>query len=154
MLRRGRGHVVNIASAAGQVGLPFAAVYSASKSAVIGATEAVAYEYKDTGVSFSAVCPSLVETELVAGAGRPLWPPVATPQDVGRAVVRCIATQKELVFVPRAARLSAILPAILPRRLTRKIAERLNLGTMFRDIDTAERQAYRKRSRGDESASN
>ena len=103
MLRRGSGHVVNIASAAGQVGIPYAAVYSATKFAVVGVTEAVAYEYRGSGVHFTAVCPSLVETELVSGAGRPLWPPAARPEDVAKAVVRAIRKRKELVFVPRAA---------------------------------------------------
>ena len=44
MVRRGTGHVVNIASSAGRVGVPFAATYSATKFAVIGLTEAVRYE--------------------------------------------------------------------------------------------------------------
>jgi short-subunit dehydrogenase len=145
MLRRGRGHVVNIASAAGQVGIPYAAVYSATKFAVVGLTEAVAYETRDTGVFFTAVCPSLVETELLSGADRPRWPPAAQPQDVAQAVVRAVKKRKELVFVPRLARLTAILPAVLPRRVARRIAEFLNMGEMFHDVDMDQRAAYRGR---------
>ena len=151
MLSRGQGHIVNIASAAGQVGIPYAAIYSATKFAVVGMTEAVAYEYKGTGVHFTAVCPSLVETELVAGAGRPIWPPAVSPEDVAKAVVRAIQKKKELVFVPRVARLSIVLPAILPHRVARKIAEVLNMGEMFQQIDDDARSAYRKRARSSKS---
>jgi len=145
MLRRGRGHIVNIASAAGQVGVPFAAVYSATKFAVVGLTEAMALEYKDSGVSFSVVCPSAVQTDLVAGTEHAKWPPVVTPYQVAEGVVRAVEQKKELVFVPRAARLSMILPALLPRRITRRIAQFLGMDTMFRTVDTAAREAYRDR---------
>ena len=90
MLRRGRGHIVNIASAAGQVGVPFAAVYSATKFAVVGLTEAMAMEYRDSGVHFSVVCPSAVQTELVAGTEHAKWPPVATPEHVAAGVIRAV----------------------------------------------------------------
>lgn len=146
MLARGSGHVVNIASAAGQVGVPFAAVYSATKFAVVGLTEAVAYEYRDSGVGFTAVCPSVVETGLIDGAGRPRWPPVAKPEQVAKAVIRAIEGGKELVFIPRVARLSAILPAILPRRVARKVAEFLKMGDMFDEVDSAARDSYRNRT--------
>lgn len=145
MLRRGRGHVVNIASAAGQVGVPYAAVYSATKFAVVGVTEAVAYEYRDTGVHFSVVCPSVVDTDLVAGTRHPRWPPMATPEDVARGVIRAIRKRKELVFVPRAARLSSLLPAILPRSITRRVAEFLKMGDMFNQVDPEARAGYRAR---------
>src|SRR5690606_12715348 len=41
MMRCKRGHVVNIASSAGKVGIPNIAVYCATKHAVVGLTEAV-----------------------------------------------------------------------------------------------------------------
>lgn len=145
MLRRGRGHIVNIASAAGQVGVPYAAVYSATKFAVVGLTEAMALEHSESGVVFSVVCPSAVRTELVAGTNHAKWPPVVSPQQVAAGVIRAVQQKKELVFVPRAARLSMILPALLPKRLTRRIAQILGMDTMFRTVDTAAREAYRDR---------
>ena len=67
MLRRRRGHVVNVASVAGKVGVPFAAVYAGTKHAVVGLTEAVRHELRDSGVDLSYVMPAIVDTELTSG---------------------------------------------------------------------------------------
>ncbi|GIH18655.1 SDR family NAD(P)-dependent oxidoreductase [Rugosimonospora africana] len=67
MVSRGSGRVVNIASASGRISAPNAAVYSASKHAVVALTEAVQFELLGTGVRLTAVMPSLVSTEMAAG---------------------------------------------------------------------------------------
>jgi NAD(P)-dependent dehydrogenase (short-subunit alcohol dehydrogenase family) len=59
------GAVVNNASVAGVVGFPGAPLYSASKHAVVGLTRSVALEYARLGVRVNAVCPGVVETEMV-----------------------------------------------------------------------------------------
>ena len=64
MVARRRGHVVNLSSMAGKVGTPFAVTYTATKSALVGATSALRSEYRGTGVSFSVICPV-----FVTGAG-------------------------------------------------------------------------------------
>jgi len=145
MIRRQSGHIVNIASVAGRVGTPFAAVYSGSKFAVVGITEAVAMEVRDFGVHCTVVCPSLVETELISGTRRPRWPGVVTPEQVAKATVSAIRTRKEVVFVPRSGRLSIVLPALLPRRINRWIAHWLGMDRLFKQVDEAERDSYRNR---------
>ncbi|MFX5839450.1 SDR family NAD(P)-dependent oxidoreductase, partial [Acinetobacter baumannii] len=50
LLARGEGHIVNIASLAGRFALPGSAIYSGTKFAVVGLTEAVAGEHRDRGV--------------------------------------------------------------------------------------------------------
>ena len=60
MVAARRGHVVNLSSMAGKAGTPFAATYSATKSALVGATAALRAEYRGTGVSFSVICPVFV----------------------------------------------------------------------------------------------
>ncbi len=150
MLARGEGHIVNIASVAGKVGTPFAAVYSGTKHAVIGITEAMRHEYKDRGLRFSYVCPALVDTELISGTGRPRFPPPARPEHVAQAIVRALRTGKVDLFVPRFGRVSTILPAILPRRVYEAIGRLFGLDKMFSQVDTAGREAYRARSSGSE----
>ncbi|MBO0143392.1 SDR family oxidoreductase [Agrobacterium sp. Ap1] len=63
-LRKGRGSVVNIASIAGKTGEEGLAVYCASKSAVIGMTEALALEFGEE-VRFNAVCPGQIATRMM-----------------------------------------------------------------------------------------
>ncbi|MFD4402422.1 SDR family NAD(P)-dependent oxidoreductase [Nocardia sp. NPDC058499] len=64
-----RGSIVNVASTAGLVGVPYGAAYSASKAGVIGLTKALAAEYARRGVRVNAVCPGHVLTPLTAGGG-------------------------------------------------------------------------------------
>jgi len=63
MLARGRGHVVNVASLAGRFAGPGAAVYTATKHAVVALSESLNYETEDRGVLVTAVNPGFVSTE-------------------------------------------------------------------------------------------
>jgi 3-oxoacyl-[acyl-carrier protein] reductase len=67
MVERGWGRVVNLASIAGKDGNPGLAVYSATKSAVIGLTKALGKELATTGVLVNAVAPAVIETPMSAG---------------------------------------------------------------------------------------
>jgi short-subunit dehydrogenase len=60
MLERKSGHVVNIASLAGKVAIPFSIPYAASKAGMIGFTESFRAEFRKRGVSASVICPGLV----------------------------------------------------------------------------------------------
>ena len=101
MIERGRGHIVNIASLAGKQHLPGLAVYCASKYAMVGLTATVRDEVAPTGVSVSAILPTLVRTELSSGVplGRGL--PAVDPDDVAHAVVDSVRTRNAEVTVPR-----------------------------------------------------
>ena len=68
MSRRKEGHVVNIASIAGIVGVPGMAAYCASKFALVGLTEALRREYYGSGIGFTAFCPGIVDTPMAAQA--------------------------------------------------------------------------------------
>jgi len=142
MEKRGRGHIVNIASLAGKFGVPYSALYSASKHAVIGLTESIRGEYLDSNIHFSYVMPGVVETELFMGATKPKWPPMSTPQDVAVGVRRAIEKRKVEVFVPRLARFSLYLRLFLPQFAQDKLSRVLNVAEMFRNVDRAKRQEY------------
>ncbi len=63
MLRRGRGSIINMASAASSVkGVPNRYAYGASKAAVIGMTKAIAADYVGQGIRCNAICPGTVES--------------------------------------------------------------------------------------------
>jgi len=146
MKARRRGHVVNIASMAGKFGIPYSAVYCATKHAVIGLTEAVRAECIDDAVDFSYVMPGVVDTELIAGTEQPLWPPMATPEDVARGVRRAIEKRKVDVFVPRMGRFSMYLQLFLPRFAQDRLGRLLNINHIFKVVDEGKRQDYTKRA--------
>ncbi len=102
MVDRGHGHVIAIASAAGRVAAPNAAVYSATKHAVVALTEAVRAELRGTGVRATAILPPVVRTEMSAGL-RLRGLPTVPPEAVARAVVRLLerGANPATVFVPR-----------------------------------------------------
>ncbi|ANI79712.1 MULTISPECIES: SDR family NAD(P)-dependent oxidoreductase [Sphingobium] len=60
-----RGNIVNMASAAGLVGVPYNSVYTASKHGVVGLTRALALEFSKEGVRVNAVCPGGVDTPML-----------------------------------------------------------------------------------------
>jgi len=65
MLDRGNGVIVNIASVAGQVGVPRRAAYCASKAGLVGLTKAIAVDHAHEGIRSVAICPGTVETEWI-----------------------------------------------------------------------------------------
>lgn len=70
LLRTTRGAIVNVASRAGQTGIPFQSAYSASKFAVVGLTIAAAQEVGPDGIRINAVCPGAVDTPLYRANAR------------------------------------------------------------------------------------
>jgi short-subunit dehydrogenase len=89
MLARGRGHVVNVASLAGRFATPGAAVYTATKHAVVAFSEAVNYETESRSVHVTAVNPGFVATEGFPANGVPSR--LVMPADrVAEAVVRVV----------------------------------------------------------------
>jgi NADP-dependent 3-hydroxy acid dehydrogenase YdfG len=103
MLPRRRGHIINVASVAGQRGVPGGATYSASKAAVIAFTDVVRLEVRDRCVDCTVVQPLFARTELIAGTkpSRPVR--VIEPEEVAAAVVRVLDRQRPHVVVPPAS---------------------------------------------------
>lgn len=65
MAGHGRGVVLNMASIAGEVGIPDRFAYSMTKGAVISMTLSVACDYVRRGVRCNAICPARVHTPFV-----------------------------------------------------------------------------------------
>jgi 3-oxoacyl-[acyl-carrier protein] reductase len=64
MLKQRSGHIVNVASIAGLIGLPGSTIYNASKFGVVGFSEALGREVGRFGVRVSAFCPGFVATDF------------------------------------------------------------------------------------------
>jgi NAD(P)-dependent dehydrogenase (short-subunit alcohol dehydrogenase family) len=72
MIERGEGgRIVNIASSAGKWASANQSAYNVSKHAVVGLTRCVALEMGTHGICVNAICPGLVETDMMSqGFGR------------------------------------------------------------------------------------
>jgi all-trans-retinol dehydrogenase (NAD+) len=71
MYERDRGHIVNISSAAGLLGVPDLSVYAATKWAVYGLTESMRFEAQlqgKNGVRWSSIHPSYLAHGMFEGA--------------------------------------------------------------------------------------
>ncbi len=116
MVARRSGHVINVASTAARAGIAREAVYSATKHAVLGLSEAVRAELRGSGVDLSVVLPGLVRTDLAAGTVDARGVPVLQPEVVAEAIVGVIRRPRFEVYVPRSYGRAAALGALLPRR--------------------------------------
>jgi NAD(P)-dependent dehydrogenase (short-subunit alcohol dehydrogenase family) len=66
MVARGWGRIINVASAAAERSLPYAAAYSASKAGLVGLTRSLSAELGPHGVTVNAICPAWVETAMTS----------------------------------------------------------------------------------------
>jgi NAD(P)-dependent dehydrogenase (short-subunit alcohol dehydrogenase family) len=65
MLQQGSGSIINLSSVGGQIGLPGASAYVASKHAVEGLTKCAALEGAAAGVQVNSVAPGPVATDML-----------------------------------------------------------------------------------------
>ncbi|HEU0276286.1 MAG TPA: SDR family oxidoreductase [Rhodanobacteraceae bacterium] len=92
MLARGRGSIVNMASAASSIkGVPNRFAYGATKAAVIGLTRSIAADYVKTGVRCNAICPGTVRSPsleqraaALGGDQAAVWKSFVDRQPMGR----------------------------------------------------------------------
>ncbi|CRK57956.1 short chain dehydrogenase [Alloactinosynnema sp. L-07] len=148
---RGRGHIVNIASLAGVVGLPGVASYAATKFGVVGFSQALRAELRPTGVRVSTVLPGVVNTELSQGLrlGRVMKRMASVePEQVAEAVVRVVAHDRPVRSVPRTLGVTLRTINALPERLQIALAKAMGGERGYLDVDQAARDSYHHRATG------
>jgi short-subunit dehydrogenase len=147
MLARGHGHIVNIASLGSVQPVEGIATYCATKHAVLGYTDSIRMENRGSGVHFSAILPTLVNTEMIAGVGHVKGFKNAEPDDVARAVAGVIANPKARVFVPRSVGVGAAVQRFMPHRVSEAMGRALGTSRVFSsDVDVDKRAAYARRT--------
>jgi len=108
MLERKSGHVVNVASLAGKVAVPYGIPYAASKAGMIAATESYRAEFKKRGLSASVICPTFVdeagmyqEMKDQAGVRANVLAGATSPSKVAANVVTAIKRDRPEMLVYR-----------------------------------------------------
>lgn len=126
--RRG-GHLVNVASAAALIGLPWHAAYSASKFGLRGVSEVLRFDLRRHRIGVSLICPGAVDTPLVEGVeivgvdrDHPLMRKMtarfrrhaASPEQVAERIVRAVERNRYLVYTSPEIRLAYLLERVCP----------------------------------------
>lgn len=149
MVPRHSGHIVNIASQAGKAGIPGIATYSATKHAVVGLSEAVRAELRETGVEIACVMPTVVNTELTSGVGQKWVKPVEA-SDVADEIVDALEVPRFDVFVPRANGGLYRFMGLLPRGWREAIGRAMKVDKLMLEVDHGARRAYEERAAASE----
>ena len=119
MVANKKGHIVNIASAAGLLANPKMSVYAGSKWAVTGWSESLRLELEamEGDLHVTTVNPSYIDTGMFDGVKMSPLLPILKPEKVAKEVIRAI--QKNTIFV-RLPLLVNFLPfakGVLPTRV-------------------------------------
>jgi 3-dehydrosphinganine reductase len=134
MLARGSGHIINISSMAGYLGVFGYTAYGASKYAVVGYSEALRAEMKPHGIRVSVAFPpdtdtpqlayeapyKPAETKAISGSAKAL-----SAEKVARIILQQAEKGRFLIFPGTDSRLFYLLTSKLPKSLVFAILDRM-----------------------------
>ena len=123
MRRQGSGTIVNIGSVAGNVSMPWAVGYCASKFALHALSDSLRRELRKEGIRVVKICPGIVDTgfrrNVLTGevpASLADLRPIVPAEKIAAAVVRAIESRvPETIYVPEIGRLFSAMQAFSPR---------------------------------------
>jgi short-subunit dehydrogenase len=108
MLKKKSGHIVNVASVAASFGLPGIASYCASKFAMLGFSEGLKHELKNTGVGITVVSPIMVRTNFFEHPSfekMPKFSPTSlSSETVAKAILKAANSPRLEIIVPSVVR--------------------------------------------------
>ena len=123
MMARRKGHICNIASAAGKVARPYATVYSATKHGVVGFSWSLRAEMAEHGVEVTVVCPAYVSdvgmfAERARSFGLTSTPAALKPVPPARVVAKTLdairRNRDEVVVGPPLTRVAGVVHSLSP----------------------------------------
>lgn len=143
MLARRFGRILNVSSLAGFQPVPSMAVYAASKAYMLSLTESLAEELRATGVSVTALCPGLTNTNMVASiqasSSTAKWAPsflISDPKSVARQAYSGLMMGQTVVVPGLPNQVAAAWSQVTPRWLMRTVT-----GFAVRQADWMQRRA-------------
>lgn len=123
------GHFVNTASMAGLVGMRWLGIYSASKFAVVGLSEALQREMGPLGIGVSVLCPMIVDTQINENSAR------MRPRDLRNA--------EDLPVPPASAMSGGTIPTA---EVARRVVRGIERGDLYILTHPEQRTILRRRS--------
>jgi short-subunit dehydrogenase len=136
MRKQRGGRIINLASMAGVLPVPFSAVYTATKYAVFGFSLALREELRGYGVGVHVVCPDVVATEIFDRAGnthdysyrrvidRHMGRAISAA-DAARHVVSGVRKEQPIIYAPPRSRVLGAVGRIFPSLVARQVAARM-----------------------------
>jgi short-subunit dehydrogenase len=128
MVERGFGRILNVASLAAFQPVPSMAAYAASKAYVLALTEALSEELKGSGVTVTALCPGITDTdmasEIQAGSAAAASLPkqlVSDPADVAAEGYKALMAGRVILVPGLPNQITAAWSQVTPRWLTRYV---------------------------------
>lgn len=103
MLQAGWGRTIFISSIAGLKGLKGAPAYTASKHGMIGLMRGLSEEYLGMGLTFNALCPGYVDTDIVANNTVSISGRAGISEDEARALMVRTNRHKRLITADEVA---------------------------------------------------
>lgn len=120
MIQQGHGHIINIASMAGKMATAKSTVYSATKFAVLGFSNALRLELKPAGIQVTTVNPGPIRTEFFEKAD-PSGDYLASvdllvlePNKLAKEIVNAMGTCKREINRPRIMEAAARFYSLFP----------------------------------------
>ncbi|MEA2576072.1 MAG: hypothetical protein QOH93_3370 [Chloroflexia bacterium] len=144
MREQGGGTIINVTSVTAQRPLPLMSVYSASKSALNGLSQAVRAELEGSGIELCILMPASIDTPLYQNAlttegvmPKPA-PPIYPPSEVAKAIEKTAESPKRDVYAGPAGVLFNLNNILAPALLD-KLLGAVHRPVMLTDIPESER---------------
>lgn len=123
MLRRGGGRIMNVASMVAFQAGPRWSMYTATKSFILSLTESLSIEYRNTGVTFTALCPGPTSTGFEAAAESEesrMFSRIGSmdPETVADKGYRCMMKGKTVCVPGAKNKILVFMSKILPRSVS------------------------------------
>jgi NAD(P)-dependent dehydrogenase (short-subunit alcohol dehydrogenase family) len=142
-LRKG-GQIVNVVSSSAWIAPPSLAVYSGSKHAARGLTDAMRDELRSQGIAVTGVYPGVVDTDLAVGTRPARGSKLISPAQVAGAIADVVERPRDELFVPRSLGPLLHIYQALPPRGRRLFGRAIGIDDLYGTVDPASRAEYER----------
>lgn len=129
-----KGHVCQIASAAGLMGVKGMAAYCASKHAVVGFSDSLRMELEESRIHMTIVCPGFINTGMFDGVKPIRFTPMLDQAKIAKKIVKAIDKDKPYLKAPLMIKLVPLLRACLPYGLFQSVSSLFNVHQSMDDL--------------------